>query len=410
MAIETVGYSRGSPGGQKNTIFITVLVFSIYFPAYFLIDDSNPARYFMYIVPLLALSEHFIRNRAAIYRSAWMLLGVFSVIYGFGVIQNGLFGLKEYLFVFLSIFTFAIPFRTQSLSPSIILFCGFSLAIGRILFYGSASPSISLFASSRGVAESSFGLVMPLLAIVFYLKRRWIGFLLAILVAWMMFKRIALAGLALALALDYVLMLCRPGCSTERLALIIRLILLICAVAISLNSLQFYEWVSSAIYSLFEIRFSPNQISSGRYYSTSVFLDFWREDLNLLAIIFGKGPGFSTKFLQTSPILIQNHFPLLHNDFLRILVDYGAIGLLGVCIGFVWAFKAGRTAAAFATYTLVLFMTDNAATYLVYWISCFFLIRSQYLDHMATEAISWRKPGKNYLDVFGGNRPSVRRT
>ena len=45
-------------------------------------------------------------------------------------------------------------------------------------------------------------------------------------------------------------------------------------------------------------------------------------------------------------------------------------------MGFLLLLKGSRLTALFASYTLVIFMTDNVATYLLYWLSAVFLIRA----------------------------------
>ena len=187
-----------------------------------------------------------------------------------------------------------------------------------------------------------------------------------------MFKRIAFGAMVVVLLLDYLLLFTKHVV----LARILKWGLLAAAIFASMNSVVIFDWLSDFISHQFDATVSANFLSSGRYNATEIFLQKIDHDRTWLNWFFGFGPGYSTAFLQTSFEFDGKNFQLLHNDFLRILVDYGILGLSVTVIGFLKALNGNRVISAFAVYSVFIFMTDNVATYLIYWIVLILLLRT----------------------------------
>jgi hypothetical protein len=107
--------------------------------------------------------------------------------------------------------------------------------------------------------------------------------------------------------------------------------------------------------------------------------------------LFGHGMGAHHQFLQEalwSKGKIQN---LLHNDWMRIVYDYGLLGIAAACLIFIKVSQAGRVPFAIAGYTAVLFLTGNAFQYVFYWAVVSLLVMD--LSTITKRPIALPKPG-----------------
>jgi hypothetical protein len=83
--------------------------------------------------------------------------------------------------------------------------------------------------------------------------------------------------------------------------------------------------------------------------------------------LFGHGIGSHHAALQRVTWSFGKVFPLLHNDWMRILYDYGLLGIAIACMVFVVVARQSRVGFSIAVYTAFVFLTGNAFGYVMYW-------------------------------------------
>ena len=98
------------------------------------------------------------------------------------------------------------------------------------------------------------------------------------------------------------------------------------------------------------------------------------ENASTLTNIFGNGSGFSHIFTSTDQ---ASNASQLHNDILRIRIDYGYIGIFGLIIIILNALTKNKFYMSIFFYSLTLLLTDNILTYTYYWITFFILVSAQ---------------------------------
>ena len=205
----------------------------------------------------------------------------------------------------------------------------------------------SLF-GSRGIMESGLGFPIGLLALYYLHNKKWRRALVAGLLMFVAFKRIAFLGVALAIGFDMVSARVAPR-NGRHLALAAVLALSVTAVF----STQLFEFADDAL-DLEES--SANSISMGRY---DIAVVLWDELYNgsLEKWIIGSGPG-------SSDALVTLWNP--HNDWLKILFDYGLAGFAAIHAVLFLNLARHRLGLMIYLYSATLMMTDNVFIYMFY--------------------------------------------
>ncbi|WP_145996767.1 hypothetical protein [Monaibacterium marinum] len=308
-----------------------------------------------------------------------MFIGVLIVFFMANVLRlgNGFIAIKEFIFISASLLMFTIHFKTHKITAILLVISTGIVALPGLSSLAALDTS-AVFRSGSIVSESSFGLVAPLVGILFYTQRRYALFAVTLLISLLLFKRIAIGAVIVVILFDMAFHM--GGRNLIAKSGIYRLctgLLLGGALVFCLNSVVAYEMVSIILQKYLDVFVPPNEISSGRYFATLYFSDTISQQSSIITFLMGHGPGKSTFTLATLPELAETNFPLLHNDFLRISVDYGAVGVLLVVYALWRSLQGGRLVALTALYTVFMFMTDNVATYLLYWLALAFVLRCE---------------------------------
>lgn len=355
---------------RQNTLTISSMIFASFIPLYFHIDEGSAVRLFLYVVPFMFFFEALTITGPRLKKIPAFLLLVFALSH-YVRAASGFTEFKEFIFILLSFFVAVLSFRVPDKFIIAILMAGVATVLITIITSNTGEFGM-LIMSSKGFAESSLGLIIPLVAILFFMQRRWFLFLVGFFITFLMFKRIALGAMVVVLLFDHLSLFTKH-------VIIVRALkwgLFAIALIVSLNSTMVFVWLSNLVSRQLDITVSADALSSGRYNATIIFLQKISHNRTWLNWFFGFGSGYSTSLLQTSHELVGKNFQLLHNDFLRILVDYGVLGLSAIVAGFLKAINGNRVVSAFAIYSVFIFVTDNVATYLVYWICLVLLLRT----------------------------------
>ena len=205
------------------------------------------------------------------------------------------------------------------------------------------------------------------MAIFFYHNKHWKLFILAIVISYFYYKRIVYVGIFVVLFINAI---SYKSLTLRKYAYGILSLLII---TVGLNSESFYELISSILSNYLGQYVSPNLITSGRYYMVTEINNIL-ENASTLTNIFGNGSGFSHIFTSTDQ---ASNASQLHNDILRIRIDYGYIGIFGLIIIILNALTKNKFYMSIFFYSLTLLLTDNILTYTYYWITFFILVSAQ---------------------------------
>jgi len=349
-------------------------LFAIILSVYFLLPSGNPLRSVLYLVPILAFGEAFRQGSRISRTRGWAYL--FTCLYFlFSALTRGFdeYAAKETVFLLLSILGALIPFSTFRWFPQIMLVAGVINVASLFLAGGSYSVDVSLLDSSS-VGETSFGLIMPLVVIYLYTRGRLIESLVALMIGFLMFKRIAIFGAIGVIVCDWVLLrVNRERCDGLWWPIGMTISTIIAIVGLNINYV--YVLYSNLLYDVVGRRVTPNEISSGRYVLTEAFWNRVLDENTIVQWIFGGGVGRSSSGLSGIADAIGSDLVLLHNDWIRILSDYGIVGILIVCVTSSALMSRGRLPFLCALYTLICFLTDNTLTYVSFMMALTFVAR-----------------------------------
>ena len=373
-SVTQAGGAPGRNGGSLSSVVPvlrwSVILYLAFLPIYYILPSDNSIRDIIYLFPLLIVAECLRREGVKIRRAGVVWILAYA---GFGIIMLtqlnfAEIALKEYVFILLSISPFVLKFAVSRRFAKYLVVVGLVNVV--IILTSTDATGLDLsVGSSSGRAESSFGLIVPIVFFALYIQKRWMWSLVAIVICFLMFKRVAIIAMILAVGFDLVLIGQARNAFKQMLKPIAGVTLLAFTMLVSLNSVVFYETASIFLLDSFDLRISPNALSSGRYYTVAVFTHRVLDDVSWVQIVFGHGPGASSYYLSNMTALGEGQFSLLHNDWLRIFTDYGLIGISVVSVAFYKAVMSKRFIAMVGVYTMVIFMSDNVATYLIFWLA-----------------------------------------
>ena len=353
--------------------FLLAAILSIYF----VLPTGSPARSLLYLVPPLAILEATQRHARIPKSSGWAFL-LLCAYFLCSAASRGFdeFAIKESIFLVLAFAGAIIPYKVYRQFPLTLVVAG-GVSVATSIVLGSTGQSLGLsLIDSTGFAESSFGLIMPIGMIVAYKRRLgFLHFVAATVVSLLMFKRIAVIGAASIIVGDWLATRRWPRGEAGlpyRYGLPIAL-----AVALAgININELYIKYSEIASFLFDRIVTANELSSGRYAITKVFWQRMVDSNTDLGWLFGGGVGRSSADLAQMASRVGTDLVLLHNDWIRILADYGAVGVAAVCVFSAWLMTKGRLMTLLVLYTLLCFLTDNTLTYVSYMAALTFLARA----------------------------------
>lgn len=355
---------------RNAPLYLSVIIFSVSIVFYiWAADSNNQFRYIIYIVPFIFIVEQFLRNRRVLLNPIGILFLFWAVI--FGLISIGVsefFTIREIVFVVLSLGLASIKFKVSSKSISLMLPI---LALCLLVIDNSEFDnfSVDLIEGSKGTYEHSLGLAIPILSLLYFYKKKWLAFILSLVLAFILGKRVAWLGLIVAFTYHYI-SYGSPLRKLPHMAILVRGSIVTVALLASLNSVYLFELISIGLSKYFSVDISPNFLSSGRYLLHIDINEIYKSSSYFQKIV-GMGIGASTSILDGT------EHGLLHNDYKRVLIDYGYFGLM---LGFLTSLSIGKNSqiiSALIVYSSIIFMSDNAMTYLYFWIMLLIAIRCE---------------------------------
>jgi|GEM_PF-7073096 len=359
------------PDEAVSRFFVSVAcgIYLVGYAGYSFGDTLGPVRYLVYVVPpLLAASLSFQRapmiNRPAMaYLVAYLVLVLAGNLIG---TRWGEFYQRNVIIISLIIFTFLPVIRVSAAQINFVFYC--SLIYLVLAYWKAGIGSIRIlemlhegtgYALQTGFDDNQGGLLGSLYAVFLYATGTKLQFLLALLMSLLGGKRAGIVAILLGLATSIA---CRKIVSLNqkrtRVAALLGMLATINLVALNINS------ISQSAYEMLDIGVNIEEVMLGRYAIASE-IGHAMASRPLSESLFGSGPGSADTIASrvSNGILTQPH-----NDWMKILYEYGIVGSLIITTFMAVIFSTSATAAALAVAIATLMCTDNVLIYLFYQI------------------------------------------
>lgn len=359
-------------------VTVAAIVFCFAILIYFSVPEGNPFRYLIYFVPAVTIIEAS-SQRLIIIRLPLFLLAAHIVFSISTLIVHGAtwYFYRDFLITILIMIPFSVQFKLPHYFSYLLMT---SIVTYLIAIFVSSGGKIGGFGISLGQSQSVFegtlGLISPLLVFYYFQKKKYGYAVICALISVLMFKRIAIAAMIISVLYGIIL----SKLKNKRLAQTISMILILLIWFLSININQVFEIVSNIYLEYFGTSVGPDSFSSGRY---SIFAYIWNAYLSnqsILQWIFGRGVGRSAEIMGSGEMLSFTNLPLLHNDWMKILIDYGISGSAIIIFTLSVMSSKNLMYSMVSIYTAILFSTDNVVVYASYWLVALFLLRLSYED------------------------------
>ncbi len=323
--------------------------------------STSNARYLIYALSPLLVIVHLVlyRFRPRLDGAGLTALALYAVAAAASLMVNphpGLFTQRDLLIIFGYFVLLSLHLRAPRATADIVLI-GLIAGLALEIAQRGITLDFAVF-GPQGMIESNLAFPLGVLLLYYLSRRQWGRALIAAIFLIVGSKRIAIIGVLAAVGLDMLIHRLSP---VPRRRLFLAAVIL-CAV-VALFSEMAFTWLAQIAHT------DVYQFSLGRYSFASVLWDRlspaqWSHWL------FGFGPGGADGWLAHQGIEVNPH-----NDWLKILFDYGFFGLALLIAAFGALFPRTRLGNMLYLYTAVLMITDNTFIYLYHYAILFLIIR-----------------------------------
>lgn len=320
-------------------------------------DDA--AKYVLYTLPATITISYLVVNggRVKLHRPGVTSLLVYLACAVASMVANSAFeflNVRDLGIISGYLLLFALWFRC----PASIVDASMAILAAAMLVEAATEgigDSINLF-GSEGILESTLAFPIGLILIYYLHHRQFTRALIAAVWLFLAFKRITFLGVALAIGFDIVIAsMVRLG-KARAIAFLIVLTLSL----VSLFSLQIFELVADFLHIQ---NTSANSISLGRYeMAQKLWGQLWGNSWS--AWLVGWGPASADTLLTLKMGTPTANNP--HNDWLKILFDYGIVGFIAIHGILLRNLTENRLGILLYLYSAVVMMTDNIFIYMFY--------------------------------------------
>ncbi|MFA5951935.1 MAG: O-antigen ligase family protein [Hyphomicrobium sp.] len=250
-------------------------------------------------------------------------------------------------------------FIISTRSPPWLAGCGLAtLAAGLLIEAPIKGVQLSVnLVDSTGILESALAMPLGVLVVYFYWRGQKPMTMVAGLLCFVAFKRIVILAVLGAILLSVLSDFMRHSERT-RFAIAVVVSVLLSVIALNLQ-LVFGEMQTLAE----NDDFSANRLSLGRFEIAQTLWQEWagRELLNTM---FGFGPGAADAVIWHR----MGSEVLTHNDWLKLLFDYGVAGVVAFHLIFMLLFGTNRLGSMLYVFSSIVMMTDNIILYLYHFV------------------------------------------
>jgi hypothetical protein len=352
---------------SRFLVSIACVIYLAGYAGYCFSQLIGPLRYLVYAVPLILVTavmgqRSSTSNKPAIaFFLTYVSLG--SMSYLIGVKDMGAFA-RDFIIIILIIVSF-VPAINVSIKQIRLIFL-FSMAYFALDYLLTEHGGIRLFQIlARGTGsgvESGFdnhqgGLLGPIYAVFLYAAGAKLEFLLALVMSLLGGKRVGI--IAILIGLVAIFLFRRIAVLQKRRTRFIVLIIFLAVINIVASNL-----VTIAEYGHKSFKISANieEVMLGRY---AIGFEMTRvmDSRSLSASLLGFGPG-SANALAT--LVSDGTLTQPHNDWLKIVYDYGILGSIIITAFMALVFSGSTTGTVIAIANAIIMTTDNVIIYLYY--------------------------------------------
>jgi hypothetical protein len=329
------------------------------------VEFLDPIRYVIYTTPLILVGSLFCERMpqsntsAEAYFLTYLSMGFIGYLIG---IQDLGYFMNEFIIMALVALCF-VPFINVSKNQIRVIFL-FSAAC-LFLAYSFSEQGVRLLemfergsiTAEQAGFDNSVGLVAPIYSVFFFAVGSKIEFTLALIMNVLGGKRICLLAVLLGLISLYLF---------RRVAFLQNrgsrfLVLLAGLAAINMAGVNLVP-ISEYAYSEVRPDAHIEEIMLGRH-AIGTEIGRAMENRSWLQSIIGSGPGSA---LMVATVASGGAVKEAHNDWLKVIFDYGILGSSLITIFMALIFSSSRTGSAIALASGVIMMTDNVLIYVYY--------------------------------------------
>jgi O-antigen ligase len=330
-------------------------------------DTLGPLRYLVYAVPpvlfaSLLLQRASMSNKPALaFFLAYLVLASISYLIG---TKDAEFFLRNFIIIALIILCFipvidvsAAQIRFVFLCSLIYLFLAYWLAEGASIRLLQILESGTGSAYDAGYDNHQGGLVGPVYAVFFYAIGAKLQFLLALVMSLLGGKRVGVVAILLGLVAAALFRnLTALKQRRNRFVALLGALAIINTVASNLISITEYGYRS------LRVSVSIEEVMLGRH-AIGIEMNRAMNNRPFVESLFGSGPGSGDDLasIVSDGILTQPH-----NDWLKILYEYGIVGSSIITTFMALVFSTSATGAVIAITAATMMSTDNILIYLYY--------------------------------------------
>jgi len=357
------------PDEAVSRLYVSVAcgIYLVGYAGYSFGDAFAPLRYLLYVVPPLLVVSLTFQRAPMINRPAMAFLVAYLVL----VLVSGLAGttesadyLRNVIIISLIILTFIPVIHVSAGQINFVFYC--SLIYLVLAFWTAGIENIRILemlregtgsALQRGFDDNQGGLLGPLYAVFLYATGAKLQFVLAVLMSVLGGKRVGMAAILFGVVASIAFRnIAAFKQRRNRIAALLGVLGIMNLVAVNLNS------ISEAAHQMLDMSVSIEEVMLGRFLIGSE-MSHQMDTRPLSESLFGSGPGRADSLASrvTDGILTQPH-----NDWMKILYDYGIAGSLIFTTFMAVVFSTSATAAALAVASATLMCTDNVLIYLFY--------------------------------------------
>jgi len=361
----------GNESARGFGVSFACVVYVIGYAGYYLGDPLRSIRYLTYAAPLLLVASFLLQERASTsnrsavaFFLAYMVLGLVSCLAG---TFDGEFVARNFIIIALIIASFIPSIEVSLAHIRFIFLCSL---VYLLLAYGLAERGdlrlLVMLQNGAGSAAGDMGydnnegggLVCPLYAVFLYATGAKRYFVLALIMSVVGGKRVAV--LAILVGISAALLLRNIRALNQRHTCFLALLAALAIINIVATHLTS---ISENVYQSLDTSVSIDEVMLGRY-AIAAEMDRMTNTRPFVESLFGSGPGSGDGLASvvSSGVLTQPH-----NDWMRILYDYGIAGSLVMTTFMALLFSTSGTGAVIAIVTAVMMCTDNVLIYLYYF-------------------------------------------
>jgi hypothetical protein len=332
-------------------------------------SGDSTAKYSLYALPGLTMlaCAMAMRWRVAIDVRSFHAVLIYAGLALIVILYNGYGQLatRDIMIVGSYLLMLAISVRVP---PFVADACLASLALCTVLVALNAGIVLDVdFLTSGGILESTLAFPLGIVFLYFTSTRQWGRAAIAFVLFFLAFKRIAFAGVALVLALEFALAMV----GRRRIGRPIAVLVVVTLSIFALFLLQIFDYVSVL---LNNEQMSASYLSLGRSeFAEAIWTQMRNSGVGHLLLGFGPAAAdqlLTGNFVETNP----------HNDWLKIAFDYGAVGFIAFHAVLYLIHPNTPLGNRLYIYLAVVMMTDNVLIYVFYFVYLFLFLRNSGLE------------------------------